>query len=186
MQFINDSKYDGGSVYALNLAASRTVQKTSFFAMRVLYGAVGVMFFAFALYATLKSGVNREQALSMAAVMLALTGIMAYHIVFIVKVLSKRTWKKHRNKVIEQHFEFDDTVLRVTNVYGEKEYPYENFIVLCQTDEYFILFADSVSAHVLRKNGFTQGDSGAFESFILEKTGKDEILNLDEKKKSSK
>lgn len=84
--------------------------------------------------------------------------------------MERRSWKKYPNKGMTitytfyaDHFEEEDEAT------GKHEFRYLSVKNGNQDDGHFFLFTNDNTAHMLRKDGFVQGDPETFPNFIRKK-----------------
>ena len=103
--------------------------------------------------------------------LLVVAVLFSLYAVFYPHIMGWYIWRSRNKKVTEATLAFyDDYVLSSTNL-DEGKTQYDAFVRLVETEAYFYLFVQKRMAHVVSKDGFTQGDPAGFAAFISEKTG---------------
>ena len=86
------------------------------------------------------------------------------------KGMERRSWNKYPNKGMtitytfyKDHFEEEDAAS------GKHEFPYLSIKSANEDEGHFFLFTNANAAHMLRKDGFVQGDPATFPAFLRKK-----------------
>ena len=86
------------------------------------------------------------------------------------KGMERRSWKRYPNKGMvltytfyKDHFEEEDEAS------GKHEFPYLSIKSANEDGGHFFLFTETNAAHMLRKDGFLQGDPATFAAFLKKK-----------------
>jgi hypothetical protein len=68
-------------------------------------------------------------------------------------------------------YRFDPDGIHIKNAEQQGKASYDSIVNIAENDEYFFLFINESTAHLLRKTDFTLGDAETFAAFIEGRTG---------------
>lgn len=84
-------------------------------------------------------------------------------------------WKQYVRKGLAVTYAFGEERLTEQTLVSDQSFDYSLVETVLEDGEHYFLFVDAMSAHILKKQNFIQGDPEEFRTFIEQKTGKSSV-----------